>query len=75
MATITEIAPDVYRVSIFNEQIGLQFNHFVIKDEEPMLYHTGYKASFAELRRVWSKIQNAGTRGKSSFCESNSVVS
>jgi flavorubredoxin len=49
MANITEIAPDVYRISIFNESIGLQFNHFLIKDDEPMLYHAGYKANFAEL--------------------------
>ena len=40
MANITEIAPDLYRISIFNEAIGLQFNHFLVKDDEPLLYHT-----------------------------------
>jgi hypothetical protein len=37
MANITEIAPDVYRISIMNEAIGLQFNHFLVKDDEPLL--------------------------------------
>jgi flavorubredoxin len=56
MTNITEIAPDVYRLSIFNEQIGLQFNHFLIRDEEPMLYHTGYKSSFVELSAAVKKL-------------------
>lgn len=56
MATITEIAPDVYRVSLLNKELGLQFNHFVIKDEEPLLYHTGYRSSFAELREAVSRV-------------------
>lgn len=56
MTNITEIAPDVYRLSIFNEAIGLQFNHFLVKDDEPMLYHTGYKASFAELSQAVKRL-------------------
>ncbi len=52
MATITEIAPDVYRVCLLNKERGLQFNHFIVKDEEPLLYHTGYRASFKELREA-----------------------
>ena len=49
MAIVTEIAPDVYRISILNELIGLQFNHFLILDDEPMLFHTGLRAHFTEL--------------------------
>jgi flavorubredoxin len=56
MATITEIAPDVYRVCLLNKQLGLQFNHFVVKDEEPLLYHTGYRASFEELREAVAQV-------------------
>ena len=56
MATITEIAPDLYRVSLFNKEIGLQFNHFLVKDEEPMLYHTGYRAFFNDLREAVSRV-------------------
>ncbi len=56
MVNITEIAPDVYRLSILNESIGLQFNHFLIKDEEPMLYHTGLRGNFAELNEAVKRL-------------------
>jgi hypothetical protein len=41
MATTTEIAPDLFRISIFAPFGDLQFNHFLIRDEEPLLFHTG----------------------------------
>lgn len=56
MANVTEIAPDLYRISIFNQQIGLQFNHFLIRDEEPMLYHAGLRSNFAELHDAVTKL-------------------
>jgi flavorubredoxin len=43
---VTEIAPDIYRISGFVPEFGLQFNHFLVKDEEPLLFHTGLKAMF-----------------------------
>src|SRR6478672_11580459 len=43
MGKIDEIAPDVYRISVYAEQFNLQFNHFLIKDDEPLLYHAGMK--------------------------------
>jgi len=36
MTTITEIAPDVYRISIYVPEANLQFNHFVVKDDQPL---------------------------------------
>lgn len=49
MYTIDEIAPDVYRISVFVPQIQLQFNHFLVKDDEPLLYHAGLKQMFPVL--------------------------
>jgi hypothetical protein len=46
MARIDEIAPDLYRVSIYAPQFDLQFNHFLIKDDEPLLFHTGMGGCF-----------------------------
>ena len=43
---VTEIAPDVYRVSVYVPEINLQFNHFVVDDEEPLLFHTGLRDMF-----------------------------
>ena len=37
MSQVTEIAPNVYRISVFYPEINLQFNHFLVKDEEPLL--------------------------------------
>jgi flavorubredoxin len=45
--TVTEIAPDIFRLSTFHPGFGIQFNQFVIKDDEPFLMHTGMKKMFA----------------------------
>ena len=45
-STVTEIAPDVYRLSTYHPEGDMQFNQFLIKDEEPFLMHTGLKKMF-----------------------------
>jgi flavorubredoxin len=52
MYKISEIAPDVYRISVFVPDIQLQFNHFLIKDDEPLLYHAGLKRMFPILHEA-----------------------
>jgi flavorubredoxin len=52
MTTIDEIAPDVFRLSIYMPQLDMQFNHFLVRDEEPLLFHAGLKAMFPELREA-----------------------
>jgi flavorubredoxin len=49
MPTITEIAPNVHRISILWPEINLQFNHFLVVDEEPLLYHTGTRGMFPDM--------------------------
>lgn len=43
---VTEIAPDIYRLSAFRPGDGIQYNQFLIKDDEPFLMHTGLKTMF-----------------------------
>ncbi len=43
---VTEIAPDVYRLSTFLPEYGIQFNQILIKDDDPLLMHTGFKSMF-----------------------------
>ncbi|MGH7206661.1 MAG: MBL fold metallo-hydrolase [Nitrospiraceae bacterium] len=50
MAQISEIAPDVFRISTFVPDFNLQFNQFVVRDEEPLLFHTGLRALFPAVR-------------------------
>ncbi|HLL42908.1 MAG TPA: hypothetical protein VK369_07200 [Segetibacter sp.] len=52
MYKINEIAPDVYRISVLLPEIQLQFNHFLIKDDEPLLYHAGLKQMFPLLHQA-----------------------
>jgi flavorubredoxin len=53
---VTEIAPDLYRVSGFVPEFNLQFNHFLVNDEEPLLFHTGLKAMFPLVREGVSRV-------------------
>ncbi len=50
MATVTEIAPDVYRLTAYNPQADFQFSSFLIKDDEPVLYHTNLRGFFSDIR-------------------------
>lgn len=45
-STVTEIAPDIYRLSTFHPEFGIQFNQFLLQDDEPFLMHTGMKKMF-----------------------------
>lgn len=47
---VSEIAPDVYRICTYIPEIDLQFNQFLVKDEEPLLFHTGMKSLFPLVR-------------------------
>ena len=53
---ITEIAPDVYRLSLFVPEADLQFNQFLVKDDEPLLFHTGMRGIFPLVREAVEKI-------------------
>ncbi len=50
MATVTEIAPDLYRLTAYNSQADFQFSSFLVKDDEPVLYHTNLRGFFADIR-------------------------
>jgi flavorubredoxin len=56
MAKITEIAPNIFRISIYAPAGDLQFNHFLVRDEEPLLFHTGLRGMFAEIREAVSTL-------------------
>jgi len=46
---ISEIAPDLYRISTYVPEIDLQFNQFLVKDDEPLLFHTGMNSLFPSV--------------------------
>ena len=50
MTQVTEVAPDTYRISTYISEINLQFNQFLVLDDEPLLFHTGLKKLFPLVR-------------------------
>jgi flavorubredoxin len=56
MFNLTEIAEDVYRISVYVPEINLAFNHFLVRDDEPLLFHTGLRAMFPVVREAVSRI-------------------
>src|SRR5262245_25780739 len=56
--SIHEIAPDVFRLSIYVPAFDMQFNHFLVRDEEPLLFHAGYKGMFSALRDAVGKLMD-----------------
>jgi len=50
MTQITEIGPDIYKISTFIPETDIQFQQFLVRDEEPLLYHTGMKGIFQVVK-------------------------
>jgi flavorubredoxin len=50
MTRITEIAADVFQITTFVPQFDLQISQFLIRDDQPLLYHTGMRSLFPLVR-------------------------
>ncbi|NNE92084.1 MAG: MBL fold metallo-hydrolase [Verrucomicrobiales bacterium] len=61
MTAIDEIAPDLFRLSIHVPELDMQFNHFLVRDEEPLLFHAGLKAMFPHLRDAVAQLIDPAT--------------
>jgi flavorubredoxin len=58
---VDEVAPDVYRISTYYEPYGMQFNQFLLKDDEPVLIHTGMKSMFDGTLEAVSRVVDPST--------------
>jgi len=56
MVTTTEIAKDVFRISVFVPDYNLEFSHFLVRDDEPLLFHAGLRGMFPILREQVSRV-------------------
>lgn len=56
MVTTTEIARHVFRIAVFVPEINLEFSHFLVRDEEPLLFHAGLRSMFPVLREQVSRL-------------------
>lgn len=53
---VTEIAPDLFRISTYIPEFGLQFNQFLVRDDEPLLFHTGMNALFPAVHEAVASV-------------------
>jgi flavorubredoxin len=57
---IDEIADGIFRLSIFVPDVappqGFTFNHFLIRGDEPMLFHTGLRLMFPALHAAVGRL-------------------
>jgi len=57
---IDEIAAGIYRLSTFVSEIaapaGFTFNQFLIRGEEPLLFHTGLRRMFPQVRAAVARL-------------------
>ena len=60
-ARIDEIAPDLYRICLYVPAFDLQFNHFLIKDDEPLLFHTGMRGMFPAVHEAVARLIDPAT--------------
>ena len=58
---VTEIAQDTYRISTFHPDFQIQFNQFLIKDDESFLMHTGFKKMFQTTLEGVASIMDPAT--------------
>ena len=58
MPLVTEIAPDLYRISTYFPEMDLQFSQFLVKDDEPLLFHTGMRALFPTVREGVASVMD-----------------
>jgi len=58
-ARIDEIADHIYRLSTFVPDIGptgFTFNQYLIDDDQPLIFHTGHRATFMDLATAITSI-------------------
>ena len=56
MTRVDEIAADIFRISTYVPDFNLQFNQFLVRDDEPLLFETGMKQMFPLVREAVSSV-------------------
>ena len=59
MTSVDEIAPDFYRISTWIPDItpdGFTFNQFLVRADEPLLFHCGHRGLFPQVAEAVAKV-------------------
>ena len=55
-ARIDEIATALYRICLYVPAFDLQFNHFLVRDDQPLLFHPGMRGMFPAVREAVARL-------------------
>ena len=55
---VTEVGPDLYRISTFHPGYSIQINQFLLKDDEPFLMHTNFKKLFPATLEAMTTVMD-----------------
>ena len=61
MPAVHEIGPDIFRISVYVKEFNLQFNHFLVRDDQPLLFHSGLKGMFPAVREAVATVVEPST--------------
>lgn len=61
MFRIDEIQKGIFRISTFDDQIGISFSQFLIQDDTPALIHTGVYAAYDGIREQIRSVLDPAT--------------
>jgi flavorubredoxin len=62
MTSVDEIAPDIFRISVLTEpDQDFSTSFFLIRDEQPTLVETGFRAMFADTYDAVARVIDPGT--------------
>lgn len=53
---IDEISEDIFRISTYVPDYNLEFNQFLVRDAQPLLYHTGMGFLFPAVQEAVAKL-------------------
>jgi flavorubredoxin len=68
MSDINEIAPGIFRICTYVPNFKMQFNQFIVHDQEPLLFHTGMKSIFPTVRDAIAQVFDPARLRWVSFC-------
>jgi flavorubredoxin len=61
MTNIDEIAPDIFRICTFIPDFNIQFCQFLVRDDEPLLFHSGMRGIFPMVKDAVATLIDPAT--------------
>jgi flavorubredoxin len=61
MGEVHEVADGIFRIATYVAPFNIQFAQFLVRDEEPLLFHTGLRGLFPEVRESVATVIDPST--------------